>query len=109
MKSSEKSKRVFNKPDAELQKIWKDACKYYEERIASKPDYIPPAEYAVQEFSDAEKPKRKKKSPLSYHTGLAQTYINEHTYIVGVQHLCKGGFPYMNMSAAYGSHVLTAI
>lgn len=80
------------KPDAELQKIWKDACKYYEERIASKPDYIPPAEYAVQEFSDIEKPKRKKKSPLSYHTGLAQAYINEHTYIVGVQHLCKGGF-----------------
>ncbi|MDO4616866.1 MAG: phage/plasmid primase, P4 family [Lachnospiraceae bacterium] len=85
------------KADSEIEKIWKDACRYYEKEVASKPEYIAPDEYATKEFADAEKeekPKRRgtRKPPISYYTGLAPTYMQEHTYLVGVQHLSKGGY-----------------
>ena len=39
------------KPDAEIEKICCDACNYYENTIAKKPEYLPPTEYAAREFS----------------------------------------------------------
>ncbi len=83
------------KPESEVNKIWKDACRYYENEVASNPEYIAPDEYATQEFADAEKeekPKKKKrKAPISYYTVLAPAYMNKHKYIIGVQRLSKGG------------------
>ncbi len=40
------------KADSEIEKIWKDACKYYANEIASNPNYIAPADYQAQDFSD---------------------------------------------------------
>lgn len=83
------------KPEAEIQKIWKDACKHYTAKIETNPDYIPPAEYAVKEFEQEQAedtPKKKRKIPLSYHSEIARCYIAEHKYIVGVQKLTKGGW-----------------
>ena len=34
------------KPEKELDAIWRDACKYYETRIATDPNYVSPAEYS---------------------------------------------------------------
>lgn len=84
------------KPDDEIEKIWKDACKYYSGTISKQPDYIDPQTYAVQDFEDEtdEKPKKgkKRKSNISYYENLARAYMSEHNYIIGVQRLCKGGF-----------------
>jgi len=44
------------KPDDEIQKIWRDACNYYENNVCKQPDYIAPAEYAAQEFADDMEP-----------------------------------------------------
>ena len=38
------------KPDDEIQKIWRDACKYYETSIMTDPDYESPDEYAAKDF-----------------------------------------------------------
>ncbi len=38
------------KPDGEIEKIWRDACAYYERSIAADPDYMAPDEYAAQDF-----------------------------------------------------------
>ncbi|MCD8106858.1 MAG: phage/plasmid primase, P4 family [Oscillospiraceae bacterium] len=38
------------KPDDEIAKIWRDACKHYEQKTSKAPGYIPPAEYATQDF-----------------------------------------------------------
>ena len=85
------------KPDGEIEKIWRDACKYYEKKIATNPAYLTPAEYIAQEFNDEgstdEAPKKKKrKTNISYYENLARAYMAEHKYVVGVQRLCKGGF-----------------
>lgn len=85
------------KPDDELKKIWKDACRYYERNTSKQPGYVPPAEYAFAEFDDEGQGQKKrgrksKKPPISYHLGLAAAYMDEHKYIVGVQKLCKGGY-----------------
>lgn len=40
------------KPESEIEKIWRDACAYYERSIATNPDYLTPAEYAAREFMD---------------------------------------------------------
>ena len=37
------------KPDAEIEKIWRDACKYYEQNTCKQPGYMTPAEYAFAE------------------------------------------------------------
>ena len=77
------------KPEAEIEKIWRDACAYYERSIATNPEYIPPDEYAAQDFADMPK---KKKNSISHYMQLSNAYRQEHTYVVGVQRLCKGGF-----------------
>lgn len=77
------------KPDAEIEKIWRDACNYYENTIAKSPEYLTPAEYAAQDFADTPK---KKKNSISHYMQLSSAYKQEHTYIVGTQRLCKGGF-----------------
>lgn len=82
------------KPDAEIQKIWADACKHYQNNIATDPDYQTPDEYAFAEFADgetAQKGKKRKKS-IAYYENLARAYMSEHEYIVGVQRLTQGGF-----------------
>ena len=40
------------KPQEELEKIWADACKFYEDKIVNSPGYIPPDQYAINEFDD---------------------------------------------------------
>ena len=44
------------KSDEELERIWRDACKYYEETIAANPDYVQPDEYAALDFADTLEP-----------------------------------------------------
>ena len=44
------------KPDSEIEKIWRDACKHYEKTIAANPAYVTPAEYIAQEFAQAVEP-----------------------------------------------------
>lgn len=44
------------KSDEELERIWRDACRYYEETIAANPDYVQPDEYAALDFADALEP-----------------------------------------------------
>ncbi len=44
------------KPDAEIEKIWRDACKFYETKIATDPNYQTPAEYAAREFEPGLEP-----------------------------------------------------
>ena len=39
-------------PQSETEKIWRDACAYYERSIATNPDYLPPTEYAARQFMD---------------------------------------------------------
>ena len=41
------------KPDEEIEKIWRDACAYYESAIAADPKYLQPEEYAVRDFTDS--------------------------------------------------------
>jgi len=38
------------KPDGEVDKIWRDACAFYNRSIASDPNYQSPEEYAMREF-----------------------------------------------------------
>lgn len=77
------------KPDAEIEKIWRDACNYYENTIAKDPAYLTPAEYVAQDFAGGGK---KKKNSISHYMQLSNAYKKEHTYVIGVQRLCKGGF-----------------
>lgn len=42
------------KPDEEIEKIWRDACAYYESTIAVDPKYLQPEEYAVRDFADSD-------------------------------------------------------
>lgn len=44
------------KPDAEIQKIWRDACKHYEKTIKANPDYLSPAAYVAAEFAKSVEP-----------------------------------------------------
>ncbi|WP_274941775.1 phage/plasmid primase, P4 family [Chordicoccus furentiruminis] len=44
------------KPDDEIEKIWRDACKHYEKNIATNPAYLTPAEYVAQEFAQSVEP-----------------------------------------------------
>ena len=44
------------KPDSEIEKIWRDACAYFERSIVTAPDYLPPEEYAAQEFAQSMEP-----------------------------------------------------
>ncbi len=44
------------KPDSEIQKIWRDACNYYEKTIRANPDYMTPAEYAAADFAKSLEP-----------------------------------------------------
>lgn len=74
-------------PDNEVNTIWRDSCKYYETNTSKRSGYIPPAEYAAQDF----KPKRKSR-PISHYTMLSAAYMREHKYIVGVQALSTGGY-----------------
>ena len=41
------------KPDDEIEKIWRDACAYYQRSIATNPEYLPPAEYMAQNFAES--------------------------------------------------------
>lgn len=77
------------KPDSEIEKIWCDACAYYERNIAADPNYRTPNEYAAQEFAEGGK---KKKNSISHYMQLSNAYKKEHTYVIGVQRLVKGGF-----------------
>ena len=43
-------------PEAEIKRIWQDACKYYEKTISAQPGYIPPDEYAFLDFEDSLEP-----------------------------------------------------
>jgi len=38
------------KPDDEIARIWRDACRHYEQKTSKGPGYIPPAEYVAQDF-----------------------------------------------------------
>lgn len=60
------------KPDAEIEKIWNDACAYYERSIAADPDYQTPDEYAAREFeTDLE--------PYDYtDVGEARVFVNQY-------------------------------
>ena len=40
-------------PDAELERIWQDACRYYENHISSSPDYVSPDEFESLDFADS--------------------------------------------------------
>ena len=86
------------KPDDEIKKIWRDACKFYEHKIATDPNYKTPDDYNTQEFADesgaGEAPKKGKKriSNIAFYVNLARAYMTEHKYLVGVQRLTKGGF-----------------
>ena len=44
------------KPEEELKAIWRDAGKFYESQIASKPDYMDPDEYVYADFAEALEP-----------------------------------------------------
>lgn len=44
------------KPDDEIEKIWRDACTHYQNKIAANPGYVQPAEYAAQEFAQTVEP-----------------------------------------------------
>ena len=44
------------KPDSEIARIWKDACKHYESRIATNPEYLTPAEYVAEQFRETLEP-----------------------------------------------------
>lgn len=44
------------KPESEIEKIWRDACAYYERSIATNPDYLTPAEYVAREFAERLEP-----------------------------------------------------
>ena len=44
------------KPEAELERIWKDACGYYARVIAANPDYLPPTEYEAEVFQESLEP-----------------------------------------------------
>ncbi|MDY6086606.1 MAG: phage/plasmid primase, P4 family [Succiniclasticum sp.] len=60
------------KPDSEIEKIWRDACNYYERRIAADPGYRPPDEYAVQEFESS-------LEPYDYtDVGQARVFVNQY-------------------------------
>ena len=43
-------------PDAEIKRIWTDACKHYQNTIAKNPDYLTPPEYMAQEFAQGVEP-----------------------------------------------------
>ena len=64
------------KPDSEIEKIWCDACAYYERNIAADPNYRTPNEYAAQEFAEGGK---KKKNSISHYMQLSNAYKKEHT------------------------------
>ena len=59
------------KPDAEIQAIWSDACRYYEREVVTNPNYLSPAEYVAQDFE-------KSLEPYDY------TDIGQATVIAGV-------------------------
>ena len=44
------------KPDDEIKKIWRDACKFYEHKIATDPEYLTPSEYVAQDFKETLEP-----------------------------------------------------
>lgn len=44
------------KPDDEIEKIWRDACAYYERSIATAPGYQTPGEYAARDFAQSMEP-----------------------------------------------------
>ncbi len=41
------------KPEDEIEKIWRDACNYYQTKVSAEPGYIPPAEYAAQNSAES--------------------------------------------------------
>lgn len=43
-------------PEEELNRIWNDACKFYETTIASSPDYVQPDEFADLDSADTLEP-----------------------------------------------------
>ncbi len=94
-----------SKPDAEIEAIWRDACRYYEKEVCTNPAYIVPADYTAQEFAeitdedaadgetqDTENSGKPKKAKIPPYVYLAERYVKAHTYIVGVQKLSKGGY-----------------
>lgn len=42
------------KPEEEIDRIWRDACNYYQNKISTNPDYLPPEEYAMSESLEPE-------------------------------------------------------
>lgn len=44
------------KPDDEIEKIWRDACNFYQNNVANQPGYIQPDEYAAMEFAQSVEP-----------------------------------------------------
>ena len=61
------------KPDAEIEKIWRDACNHYQNKIATDPEYLTPPEYVAQEFTQSVEP--------SDYTdvGQAQLFFNQYS------------------------------
>lgn len=60
------------KSDEELERIWSDACNYYEKTIAANPDYVQPDEYAALDFDDTLEP--------SDYTDVGQANVFTETY-----------------------------
>ena len=79
-------------PQAKADYVYKRCQKYLHEVTEKRPSYQTPDEYnatAQADFSDTPK---KKKSSISHYMQLSSAYKKEHTYVIGTQRLCKGGF-----------------
>ena len=60
------------KPDSEIEKIWRDACKHYESKIATAPEYLTPAEYVARDFTESV-------MPSDYtDVGQAQVFVTQY-------------------------------
>ncbi len=44
------------KPDSEIEKIWRDACNHYQNKIATNPEYLTPPEYIAEQFAQSVEP-----------------------------------------------------
>ena len=79
-------------PQKKADYVYKRCQKHYHTTTEKRPGYQAPDEYnttAQADFSDTTK---KKKNSISHYMQLSSAYKREHTYVVGVQRLCKGGF-----------------
>ena len=88
------------KPEEEIDRIWRDACDFYQRNVATSPDYLSPADYAVQklkeEFDEEPPPappfviKDGKKTVVN--PTLLAAYVREHLKYLFVKEATRGEY-----------------